>query len=256
MGVQRHVVSGCINWGNLGYSVGKQACLCYLLAMARTPPTSEDEKYHYEIWSGPSEAYAKAQPSISYVENHNAEWDYGLAAFDFKMAADALIAHQKRDPHLGNWTAPICHLVRQTIELQLKSLLQMISWKHNKDQKELAFTHNVERLWADGKEWLVGNGYPIATDSRLTDLDRLVANLHSIDPAGDLFRFGTSKFHAFGRAKTYDRVGYDQDILFSEFERAYQCAKHWSSVVMREIIMKEEGWNEDPFFDPDDFPRA
>jgi len=222
--------------------------------MPKNPPISDDKRFHHEISSGPSQEYLSQNPSIGYVENHNADWDYGLAADDYKMATDALIAAQQRDPNLDNWTSPICHLIRQTMELQLKSLLQMIGWKTDIEPAGILFTHNLDSLWKDGKNWLVKNGYSIENDLRLNFVDRLIANLHSIDPSGDLFRFGTSRYHAFGRSKTYDRVGYNQELLFDEFDLAHQCVSHWTTVVMREIIAKEEGWTTDPFFDPNDYP--
>ncbi|MBD8875123.1 hypothetical protein [Roseibium polysiphoniae] len=223
--------------------------------MARKPPVSQDARFHYEIWSGPSKEHEAQKPSISYVENHNADWDYGLASDDYKLATDALIAEQLSNPHLGNWTAPICHLIRQTMELQLKSLLQMIAWKTGAAENNLTFTHDLGSLWSRGRSFLIENGYAIADDKRLKFADRLVENLHAIDPAGDLFRFGTSKHQAFGKLKTYDRVGYDQGLLFTEFDRAHSCLAHWTSVIMRQMIAEEEGWTEDPYFDADDFPR-
>jgi hypothetical protein len=131
----------------------------------------------------------------------------------------------------------------------------MIKWKDNDAGDGITFTHDLSSLWGRGKNWLVENEYQISNDARLSTTDRLISNLHAIDPAGDLFRFGTSRHQAFGRSKTYDRVGYEQDQLFEEFELTYLCVSHWSTVIMREIIVKKEDWTEDQHFDADDYPK-
>ena len=222
----------------------------------KSPPISQDERFHFEIYSGATEEVSARNPSLVYVENHNADFDYDLAATDFKMAADALIKRQLENPHLSNWTAPVCHLIRQTVELELKGLVQVIAWlEENELPKNVAFTHNLEKLWNKGKAWLISNRYPITSDARFKNTERLVENLHAIDPLGDLFRFGTSKSEAFGRQKTSDRVGYNQLDFFQEFDEFCGFLSHWSGAVMRETIKREEGWETDPYFDVDSFPK-
>ncbi|MDX0654400.1 hypothetical protein GOD34_27180 [Sinorhizobium medicae] len=66
-----------------------------------------DERFYFEIWIDSSSALEQRGPSVYYCENHNGDSDYGLAATDFQMAADALIAVQREQPHKGNWSAPI-----------------------------------------------------------------------------------------------------------------------------------------------------
>lgn len=222
----------------------------------KNPSASQDKRFHFEIYDGPSAEASARNPSLVYVENHNADFDYNLAATDFKMAADALIKQQLDQPHLSNWTAPVCHLVRQTVELELKGLVQVASWLDQKElPKTVAFTHNLEKLWNHGKTWLISNDYPIKSDARFGSTERLIENLHAIDPLGDLFRFGTSKSEAFGRQKTSDRVGYNQIDFFHEFDEFCGFFSHWSGAVMRETIKREEGWKTDPFFDVADFPK-
>ncbi|MDE3823150.1 hypothetical protein I7F13_12485 [Sinorhizobium meliloti] len=201
-----------------------------------------DERFYFEIWTGSSSALEQRGPSVYYCENHNGDSDYGLAATDFQMAADALIAVQREQPHKGNWSAPLLHLIRQTLELKLKSLLETVRWKSGGMDNSVAFDHNLERLWSSGRSWLVEMGYSIEQDARLADTDRLIENMHAIDPTGDLFRFGTSRMKAFGRQKSSDRVGFNHDDLVREFERTCGCLDHWSGVIMREIILAEEGW--------------
>ena len=104
---------------------------------------------------------SEGNSSISYVENHNSDWDYGLSAFDYKMATDALIAQQLNAPSLSNWTAPICHLARQSIELELKWLVQAISWIDEEIRTDITFSHNLQihaldQIYADQKEIFLG----------------------------------------------------------------------------------------------------
>lgn len=215
-----------------------------------------DERFYFEIWSGPSQSLKDRKPSVSYCENHNGDFDYGLAANDFEMAANALIAVQREQPYLSNWVAPVLHLVRHALELKLKALIQTINWKSNISANRFKFDHDLKALWENGRKWLIENTYQIETDARLTNTDSLIENLHAIDPTGDLFRFGTSRKVAFGRQKSSDRVGYRQEDFFAEFENACGCLNHWSDVLMREIIQAEQGWEKDPYFDKDAFPKA
>lgn len=224
--------------------------------MAYNKDDNPDARFHFEIWSGETDVLRATAPSILYCENHNADFDYGLAALDFKIAAEALINRQRNDPHMGNWTAPILHMIRQTLELTLKSLIETIGWRTGAEQGTVKFMHNLDKLWVQGRTWLIKNGYSIESDARLPMTDKLIENMHAIDPTGDLFRFGTSRKEAFGRNKSSDRVGYEQNQLFDEFEQACACLDHWCGVVVREVIQTEEGWDDDPHFDRDDFPKA
>jgi len=223
--------------------------------MAYDKDDNPDERFYFEIWSGPTNVLKATGPSVSYCENHNADFDYGLAALDFKIAAVALIDCQRVDPHMSNWTAPVLHVIRQTLELTLKSLIETIGWKIGAEKGTIKFVHNLESLWTQGRTWLIDNGYSIENDARLAVTDKLLGNMHAIDPTGDLFRFGTSRKEAFGRNKSSDRVGYKQDQLFDEFEQVCACLDHWCSVVMREMIQAEQGWEKDPFFDRENYPK-
>lgn len=214
-----------------------------------------DPRFHHEIWSGPTSAFLQRSQSISYVENHNGDFDYGLAALDFKMAAEVLLEVQQRDPQTSNWIAPVCHMVRQSIELSLKELMQATAWHDGSDNPKPLFSHNLNTLWINSREWLTSHNYIIEEDERLDTAEWFIDNLHSIDPTGDLFRFGTSKQKAFGRQKSSDRVGYNLGLLIIEFDTTYEFIDHWSSVIVREIMAKEERWTTDPHFDSNDFSK-
>lgn len=224
--------------------------------MANNRTENPDERFYFEIWNGPAEAFEATSPSIFYCENHNADFDYGLAALNFRISAQALIDSQRKDPHMSNWTAPVLHMIRQTIELTLKSLIETVGWKVGAEAGAVKFIHNLESLWSQGRGLLIDQGHPIENDARLIATDRIIENMHAIDPTGDLFRFGTSRKEAFGRNRSSDRVGYNQDQLFEEFEQACACLDHWCGVVMRELIQDEQGWEEDPFFDKDNYPKV
>ncbi len=215
-----------------------------------------DERFYFEIGQGASIAMQERNPSVSYCENHNGDFDYGLAALDFQMAAEALIAVQRDQRHVSNWTAPLLHLIRQTLELKLKALLETIRVRTKTDAASVKFDHDLDRLWSSSRKWLIEAEYRIEHDQRLTATDALIENFHAIDPTGDLFRFGTSRKVAFGRQKSSDRVGFNQDALFAEFQSTCGCLDHWTGVLMREVIQEEEGWEVDPYFDRDDFPKA
>jgi hypothetical protein len=172
------------------------------------------------------------------------------------MAADAILAQQQLNPHLSNWTAPLIHLVRHTLELGVKALLQAVALRSKEQESKLLFSHDLARIWETAKDWLIKNGHRIQEDARLETAEWLITNLHEIDPLGDLLRFGISKERAFGKQKNYDRVGIDIEVLIPDFNKAIEFLNFWESVIIREIIVAEMGWEKDPDFDPNDFPRA
>ena len=82
-----------------------------------------DPRFHRKILGDELADYDEACPPVlTYVENHNADPGYDLLAFDYKMAADLLLDEYEKS-ELGNWSAPTTFIVRQTLELGLKGLL-------------------------------------------------------------------------------------------------------------------------------------
>lgn len=215
---------------------------------------ADDPRFHHEIWSGPKPESEARVSGIYYVENHNGQCSYSELATDFKMAADLLIERQLRDRIVGNWTAPVAHLVRQTVELHLKALLDVVTAKGAPDPK-LNYSHDLMRIWTHCRDWLVTNRYRLIEDARMETAEFLIAGLHEIDPSGDLFRFGMSNRSAFGKQKSYDRVGLRMDALVPDFEATVAFLRHWEAVPFRELIAIEMGWDSDPYFDADDFPK-
>lgn len=216
---------------------------------------ADDPRFHYEIWTGPTVAFGDRRKAIYYVENHNAACGYAELAFDFRMAANRLIDIY-RSSRLANWMAPVAHLVRQTLELELKALYSAaLAHDGTIDRKPLG-KHNLWTLWQGGRDWLHAKGYKISLDARLASTEQLILAFHEIDPSGDLFRFAISRKLAFDKQKSYDRVGLNIDILATEFGAAGALLNHWECALTRLTIMKELEWDSDPYFNADDFPRT
>lgn len=216
--------------------------------------TAEDPPFHFEIWKGRGKSFCDEPKAIYYVENHNGR-SYGELALDFQMAATALLRTYQEEL-LGNWMAPVAHMIRQTLELCLKALLSSIVHRDaNVDEKPLCH-HGLLSLWDASYAWLKSNGFPIDKDIRLSRTVHLLHAYDAIDPSGDLFRFGMSRRTAFNKKKSYDRVGIDCEIMAQDFEGAYGFLTHWDAAVYRLTIAEEEGWDSDPYFDAADFPKA
>lgn len=212
-----------------------------------------DPRHHFEIWTGPSTEFVEKAP-IYYVENHNGQCGYADLATDFEMTL-ALVFDAHRLDGLGNWTSQIAHLARQVLELRLKALFEQIALEDSRVQSKPLKAHDLSALWRGSRSWLIGAAYPVETDARLATTDLLVQAFHAVDPRGDLFRFGMSRQGAYGRFKSYDRVGIIVERLENDFAAANGFLSHWETTLWRGRFAKEEGWNGDPFFDANDFPR-
>lgn len=215
---------------------------------------ASDPRFHYEIWKGPSTEFGNNQKSISYVENHNSPCGYAELASDFGMAADLLI-ERYRISGLGNWMAPVAHMSRQVIELHLKALMHSINAFDKTFNTTPLGRHNLEAIWLACRNWLLGSGYKLNNDARLEMTDHIISAFHEIDPSGDLFRFGASRKMAFNKQKSYDRVGISLEHFEKEFKSAQGLLNHWEATIFRENMKIEMGWENDPYFDQENFPR-
>lgn len=210
--------------------------------------------FHFEIWRGPTKSFGDEPKAIYYVENHNAQCGYAEVALDFSIAANSLLEKYERES-LGNWMGPTAHLIRQTLELKLKALLQaVIALDSSVNSKPLA-THRLLDIWDPSYAWIASNSLPIEQDLRLPQTLHLLQCYDSIDPTGDLFRFGQSRQSWFGRPKSYDRVGIEIDVMKDDFAAAEGLLDHWESVASRSAMSQEMGWEKDPYFNPNDFPK-
>lgn len=216
--------------------------------------TPEDPPFHFEIWQGPSTTFGDEPKAIYYVENHNGQCSYGELALDFQMAATALLETYRKE-QLGNWMAPVAHMIRQTLELRLKALLSSILARDVAVDKKPLGQHGLLALWGVAYIWLLANGFAIDRDARLASTLHLVSAYDAIDPSGDLFRFGMSRKMAFEKRKSYDRVGINSEIMAQEFADADGLLSHWEAAVFRLTMAEKHGWTTDPYFDVDDFPK-
>lgn len=220
--------------------------------MTKTPDV---DTHHREIWSDAKSGSHAERPPVYYVENHNAPVGYAEAALDFEMLVNELIPRLGPD-ELGNWIAPVLHLARQTLELRLKALLHTICDRDESVDGRILGKHDLVAIWSAGREWLVRNGYPLGKDARLKATEELVVAFHAVDPSGDLFRFAQSRQSRFGNKKSYDRVGVNHQTFHVAFKQAVELLHHWDAVLFREKLKVEYGWDKDPYFNADDFPKT
>jgi len=213
-----------------------------------------DRPFHFEIWRGPTESNKAEIRGIYYVENHNGHCGYGELALDFEMATELLI-ERYRDNGTTNWMAPLAQTARQTLELRLKDLATSIRARDRSLPNGLLGRHDLSQLWLACLGWLRQSGHGIDEDARLDDAQHLIMAFHHIDPKGDLFRFGMSRESWWGKPKSYDRVGIILDVFERQFLAATGLLSHWEAVVRREPLARERGWDADPYFDKESYPR-
>jgi len=216
-----------------------------------------DPRFHRKLFGSLSELNSERPPCLVYVENGNFNSGYDLLADDYKMAADLIIEEEQRSG-LGNWTAPLVFMVRQTLELSLKALLEATGLLGNSVSPKLLFSHRLDALWEQSRDWLQASSYPIEQDRRCDTAEWMITNLHAVDPSGDLFRFAHSKFAAFDRLKTYDRAAVYPAVLIPYFNETYGFLRHWEGVLVNQLIKEEAERQGEPYdgsFNPDDYPR-
>ena len=223
--------------------------------MAKSDDISQDPPFHYEIWRGPRPEFGNEPKAIYYVENHNGQCGYSDLLADFEIATRNILASY-RDSQLGNWTAPLAHLARQTLELSLKALVESICERDAAIPRKTLRGHDLQALWALGIGWLDTKGFSATEDARRSAAEHLIAAYSAIDPSGDLFRFGISHKTAFGKQKSCNRVGIVLDQFEREFDAAVGFLNHWEAVVFRKTLAESEGWQNDPYFNADDFPHV
>lgn len=219
--------------------------------MAKPPRIADDQRFHRTLFGSLTDFNEEMPPCLVYVENGNFNSGYDLLAFDYKMAADAMIA-EWRNNGLSNWTAPVAFMVRQT--LSHKSILEKTAGAGNVVPDGLLHSHNLKAMWASSRAWMLQNKYPIENDQRYAVADWMTTNFDAVDPTGDLFRFAHSKVRAYDRDKTYDRTGLYIGSLVPYFEKTFGFLTHWAAVLSTQKIKTEEkDW--EPSWDPDDYPK-
>jgi hypothetical protein len=224
------------------------------LAMTNNDDRPLNPPFHFDIWKGHQTEFGCEDKAIYYVENHNAPCSYKELATDFHMAAIEILKLY-RESQLANWMGPMAHLVRQTIELNLKSMIEAIAAKEKKFGISELSGHNLKSMWDISNKWLDSNHFPAIQDERRQKAEYLVMAFHAIDPRGDLFRFAVSRQSAFGKQKSYDRVGIIIDRFEDEFTACVGYLSHWEAVVFWKHVIEAEGFSGSPAFDPDGFPK-
>ncbi len=218
---------------------------------------SDDPRFHRTLFSRLADYDAARPPALYYVENGNFFAGYDQLAGDYKMAADLLIATEQKSG-MANWIAPTILLVRQAIELSLKALLEATVDRGNNFNRKLMFSHDLAGIWGDCKQWLERYGCAYKDDARFDTTEWMIENFHAVDPAGDLFRFAHSKHEAFGRHKSYDRVGMNKPVFSEYFEDSYGFLRHWTGVLVMDWMAEQaakDGMEYTRLLDPNAFPR-
>jgi hypothetical protein len=222
--------------------------------MAKPPRIADDPRFHRTLFGSLTEFNEEMPPALIYVENNNCIAGYDLLSHDYKMVTDAMIA-EYRSHGLSNWSAPVAFMVRQTLELTHKSLLEETIRAGNADPLKLLNTHKLDAIWELSRDWLLQNSFPIDNDQRFAVAEWFTRNFSAVDPSGDLFRFANSKVEAYGRQKTYDRVGLYFGTLVTYFDKTFACLSHWS-VVVAAAQAKAAGEESNAEWDPDDYPKV
>lgn len=227
------------------------------LNQSKSTLEANDTRFHRTLFGSLTNYNANCPSVLYYVENGNAIAGYDQLALDYKMAADLLIKTSK-ESGLGNWFAPTLLVVRQTLELSLKALLEATIDRGNSCNKKLMFSHDLWGIWEECRGWLHAKDYSFRQDSRLEIAEWVIENFHAVDPTGDLFRFAHSKHEAFKRKKTYDRAGVNDAVFVDYFNLAFDFLSHWKGVLIMEWIEAQaikEGISYTRPVNPDDFPR-
>ena len=219
---------------------------------------ASDTRYHRTLFGDLTNYNDKCPPLLYYVENGNAIAGYDQLALDYKLAADFLITKSIKGG-ISNLFAPTMLIVRQTLELALKALLDATVDRGNSKSSKTMFSHNLMGIWEECRLWLQAKGYKFHLDMRLETAEWVIENFHSVDPTGDLFRFAYSKHEAYKRNKTYDRAGINEDVFIDYFNATWDFLNHWQGVLIMEWVeeeSKKEGFSYTRPFNPEDFPKS
>lgn len=218
---------------------------------------ANDSRFHRTLFGSLTNYNENRPPILYYVENGNAIAGYDQLALDYKMAADLLI-DTSRKSGLGNWFAPTLLVVRQTLELLVKALLEATVDRGNSSNKKLMFSHDLWGIWGECRRWLDAKDYSFRQDSRFETAEWVIENFHAVDPTGDLFRFAHSKHEAFKRKKTYDRAGVNDAVFVDYLNATWAFLNHWQGVLVMEWMEEQalkDGIAYTRPFNPDDFPQ-
>jgi hypothetical protein len=222
--------------------------------MTKLGKQADDPRFHRTLFGSLTDFNEAMPPCLIYVENNNFNSGYDLLAHDYKMAADAMI-EEYRKTGLGNWAAPVSFIVRQTLELAHKSLLEETAKAGNTVSPKVMFSHNLESIWIASRDWLIESKYPIKNDARFVVAEWMTTNFHAVDPSGDLFRFAHSTVGAYGRQKTYDRAEVYLGSLSAYLDKTHGFLMHWGALLGTQKMRADEPDWEPSGWDPENYPK-
>lgn len=126
----------------------------------------------------------KAKGLQPYLETYSKEWRAGAQAIGYREAAETLldaVIDQER-PTSKTLLHPILFLYRHSVELRLKRLIE----EHGSDLAPRR--HELDALYATAKQAI--QRYLPSAD--FENVDRVMAELHAIDPKSQTFRYATT----------------------------------------------------------------
>lgn len=129
--------------------------------------------------------FKKARPPQIYLETYDSAWRAGAQAIGYREAAEMLIdvVIKRRARTSKTLLHPILFLYRHSVELRLKRLLEEYGGDGAPNR------HELDKLWPACKE--VITRYLPETD--FEKVDRLIAELHAVDPDSQTFRYAKTR---------------------------------------------------------------
>lgn len=120
---------------------------------------------------------------------------YDTMSHQYKDAADALVEHVAND-RLGKHPEfvffPIAYLYRHSLELMLKSRVEIIADSGAIEKTDLTKHHNLIHLWEIIKPELIKR-WPNADRKPLNNVEALLQDFQKIDKAGQSLRYHLTK---------------------------------------------------------------
>jgi hypothetical protein len=168
---------------------------------------------------------------------------WGLFAYSFKQSADLVYAEFK-ETRRDIYSFPSIYLYRQWMELGLKS-----AWRETvrlgSSLGPVPKTHDLPKLWAGIRPWLVQSTIVSAEDQYLQSAERAFSVLNALDPDGTAFRYPPIQLphrdiinislDDFERAiDEVDTIFFGLSAMFEQYEDYMAHADHFGSATSEE----------------------
>jgi len=146
----------------------------------------------------------KAFASGTYgLANAYLEWTrfYGTEALwadAFKKSADIIISQietGKVPENADMYFFPVSYMYRHGIELYLKRLIRLgiqLQFLQEDEVHEMLGKHSLSRLWNKAR-FVLEQAWPDGDNNDLTNSERLIQEFHTLDSAGQNFRYPADK---------------------------------------------------------------